>query len=217
MPFNLEDFLKNSHINLGKHQHIIGMDDFLNVLEFHYFSKVKLLHHSIKRQSLNLVLEIDCNLKLLELLSHFNIERWGHNTKPGTPLQQCLELLDLKNNLSVDIEELTLLLNDTSIVIKNIYPKSIVTEFNEILKSIASNYVFLTEGLTKKPYEIFIPIFEDTLDNLDFTPTAASPKTYSEFWGVYLDKDDEASIYDVQRSTYINGNLEFLTDYLLEG
>jgi hypothetical protein len=128
-----------------------------------------------------------------------------------------LDLLNSKNEPNIDIEELTLFLNDTSIVIKRIYNKSISTQFNSILKQIARNYVFLTRGLTQKPYEIFVPIFEDTLENYEVENIHSShleiaPKSYSEFWGVYLDKDDEASIYDVKRTKYISGNLEFLTD-----
>ena len=85
---------------------------------------------------------------------------------------------------------------------------------NDILKQIAFNYVFLTRGLTQKPYEIFVPIFEDTLENPDNNEDEMNiaPKSYSEFWGIYLDKDDEASIYDVNKNTYVSGDLEFLSE-----
>jgi hypothetical protein len=74
--------------------------------------------------------------------------------------------------------------------------------------------VFLTRGLTQKPYEIFVPIFEDSLDNNEFEEdqTNILPKSYSEFWGIYLDKEEEASIFDIQRNTYITGDLEFLSE-----
>ena len=74
--------------------------------------------------------------------------------------------------------------------------------------------MFLTKGLTQKPYEIFIPIFEDNLEEfkLDESQIQFAPKSYFEFWGIYLDKEDEASIYDVMRNTYVRGDLEFLTD-----
>ena len=74
--------------------------------------------------------------------------------------------------------------------------------------------MFLTRGLTQKPYEIFVPIFEDSLDNMEFVDdqTNILPKSYSEFWGIYLDKEDEASIFEVQRNTYVTGDLEFLSE-----
>ena len=74
--------------------------------------------------------------------------------------------------------------------------------------------MFLTRGLTQKPYEIFVPIFEDSLDNMEFEDdqTNILPKSYSEFWGIYLDKEDEASIFEVQRNTYVTGDLEFLSE-----
>ena len=215
MPFNFEDYIKNSLPDLDHQHEIVDITEFINSLEFYYFSQIKLKKNSSTLHSINIVLEINCNLELLEMLSHFNTGRWGNNGKNETPIHQCLELLVSKNNIIIDIEEVTILLNDTSIVIKRIYDRSIATQFDEILKLIASNYVFLTRGLTQKPYEIFVPIFEeDSLENIEPSTYAPQniPKSYSEFWGIYLDKEDEASIYDVKRNTYISGNLEFLTD-----
>ncbi len=214
MIFNYEDFNKNSYTNLGYQQEVLGLDEFIKTLEFHYFSSVMLKNNNFSNGSVNLVLEVSCDVDLLELLSHFNTGRWGNNGTTKSPLQQGLDVLDLKNKHFIDIEELTLFLKDTSIVIKRIYENSIASQFDDILKQIASNYVFLSKGLTQKPYEIFVPIFEDNLD-LNSTTTAPPellPKTYTEFWGVYLDWDVEASIYDVKRNTYVTGDLEFLTE-----
>lgn len=214
MPFNYKHFINKSRLNLEYQKEIIGMDEFLNNLEYHYFSNIKLKNKSITSAAINLVLELNCNLDLMELFSHFNTGRWGNNGKNESPLHHCLEILNLKNEHVIDIDELTISLNDTSIVIKKIYSKSIPTQLNDILKQIACNFVFLTRRLTQKPYEIFVPIFEDNLDNFELTDTTLdfTPKSYSEYWGIYLDKDDEASIYDVMRNTYVSGDLEFLTD-----
>lgn len=212
MPFNYENFINNSKSEYTKE--IIGIDDFLKSLDFHYFSDVKLNNKHITFNSISLVLEISCNLDLLELLAHFNTDRWGYNGKEKSPLEQALEILDLQNKYHIDIEELTFFLNDTSVVIKRICDRSIATQLNDILKQIAFNYVFLTRGLTQKPYEIFVPIFEDTIQHMDGNEEELNiaPKSYSEFWGIYLDKDDEASIYDVNKNTYVSGDLEFLSE-----
>ena len=212
MPFNYENFINNSKSEYTKE--IIGIDDFLKSLDFHYFSDVKLNNKHITFNSISLVLEISCNLDLLELLAHFNTDRWGYNGKEKSPLEQALEILDSQNKYHIDIEELTFFLNDTSVVIKRIYDRSIATQLNDILKQIAFNYVFLTRGLTQKPYEIFVPIFEDTIQHMDDNEEELNiaPKSYSEFWGIYLDKDDEASIYDVNKNTYVSGDLEFLSE-----
>ncbi|WP_339837490.1 hypothetical protein [uncultured Maribacter sp.] len=214
MPFNIDDFLKNSLLNLDYTKEITGIDDFLKSLEFHYFSTIKLKSKSCNLKSIHLVLEVNCNLDLLELLSHFNTGRWGRSDKSTSPLQQNLKLLNSKNSYNLDIEELTIFLNDTNIVIKRIYNNSISSQFNDILKQIACNYVFLTKGLTQKPYELFIPIFEDSIEDFEFENDQVNilPKSYYEFWGIYLDKDDEASIFDVQRNTYVCGDLEFLSE-----
>ncbi|WP_291960243.1 hypothetical protein [Maribacter sp.] len=212
MPFNFENFINNSKLEYTKE--IVGIDTFLSSLGFHYFSNVQLNNKHITFNSISLVLEVSCNLDLLELLSHFNTGRWGNSGTEESPLQHALEILNTKNKYNIDIEELTFFLNDTSIVIKRIYDKSIPTQLNDILKQIAFNYVFLTRGLTQKPYEIFVPIFEDSFENMEANEDQinTAPKTYSEFWGIYLDKDDEASIYDVLKNTYVSGDLEFLSE-----
>ncbi|HDZ06236.1 hypothetical protein LCGC14_0292390 [marine sediment metagenome] len=212
MPFNYENFINNSKLEYTKE--INGLDEFLNSLGFHYFSSVKLNNKHITFNSISLVIEVTCNLNLLELLAHFNTGRWGSIGKEESPLQHALEILDLQNQYHIDIEELTFFLNDTSIVIKRIYDKSIPSQLNDILKQIAFNYVFLTRGLTQKPYEIFVPIFEDIIENIDANDDQLNmiPKSYAEFWGIYLDKDDEASIYDVNKNTYVSGDLEFLSE-----
>ena len=214
MHFNIDDFIKKSLINLDYTKEITGIDEFLKSLEFHYFSNIKLKRKSCTLNSVHLVLEVNCNIELLELFTNFNTGRWGTSSKNGSPLLCNLEILNSRNNCNIDIEELTIFLNDTSIVIKRIYDNSIASQFNDILKQIACNYIFLTKGLTQKPYEIFIPIFEDSIDNLEFDDIQSNilPKSYSEYWGIYLDKEDEASIFDVQRNTYVTGYLEFLSE-----
>ena len=214
MHFNIDDFIKKSLINLDYTKEITGIDEFLKSLEFHYFSNIKLKRKSCTLNSVHLVLEVNCNIELLELFTNFNTGRWGTSSKNGSPLQCNLEILNSRNNCNIDIEELTIFLNDTSIVIKRIYDNSIASQFNDILKQIACNYIFLTKGLTQKPYEIFVPIFEDSIDNLELEDDQSNilPKSYSEFWGIYLDKEDEASIFDVQRNTYVTGYLEFLSE-----
>jgi len=214
MSFNIDDFIKKSLNNLDYTKEIFGIDEFLKSLEFHYFSTLKLKRKSCTLNSVHLVLEVNCNIELLELFTNFNTGRWGTSIKNDSPLQYNLEILNSRNNCNIDIEELTIFLKDTSIVIKRIYDKSIATQLNDILKQIAFNYVFLTRGLTQKPYEIFVPIFEDSLDNFDFEDdqTNILPKSYSEFWGIYLDKEDEASIFDIQANTYVTGDLEFLSE-----
>lgn len=218
MLSNSEDFIKKSLLNLHFRQEIIGIEDFLDNIESHYFSSVKLKNISATSDSIHLVLEINCKLELLEVLSHFNRGRWGNNGKAINPLQQCLKLLNSKNTKNIDIEELTISLNDTSIIIKRLSKNSIATQLNFILKEIAGNYVFLTRGVTQRPYEIFMPIFEITSENScsnDTKQTNVTPKSYSDFWGIYLDQEDEACIYDVKRNEYISRDLElFLTDLI---
>ena len=63
-----------------------------------------------------------------------------------------------------------------------------------------------------------MPIFEVTSENSylnDTVQTNVASKSYAEFWGIYLDLEDEACIYDVKKNEYISRDLElFFTDLL---
>ena len=154
------------------------------------------------------------------MLGHFNKGRWGQDSKGNSVLQEIFKTLCLQNKTkNLDIEELTLFFKDTSVVIKRLYNCSIPEQLDNILTEIANHYVFFTKGLTERPYEIFVPVFEDKLqhvskdDSQKKINTQLSPKTYFEYWGIYLDSEDEALIYDLNKNSFIPANLDF---YMLE-
>jgi len=117
----------------------------------------------------------------------------------------------------MDIEELTLFLSDTNIIIKRIYDRSIPAQLNEILTQISNHYIFFSKGLTEKPYEIFVPVFEDningTIENGANNIPEKTPKSYLEFWGIYLESDEDALIYDLQENIFIPADLDL---YMVE-
>lgn len=215
MPLNLNNHKSHKFVDWNSDYTINGLDNYLKFLEFHYFSEVSLRNYTINNIGLDMTLDINCPINLLEMLGHFNKNRWGKSIGLTTsPLQKGFEILTKKNNTNLDIEELTLILNDTSIVIKKISEKSILHQFNDIITELANHYIYFTKGLTEKPYEIFVPVFEDNIENdvnndkLNCIQKENNPQSYFEFWGIYLDSLDDALIYDLNKNAFIPADLD---------
>ncbi len=188
---------------------INGLDNYLDFLEFHYFSKISLRNYSINDQGIDMALDMTCSIDLLEMLAHFNKNRWGKSTNIiDSPLLTGFNHLAAQNSIYLDIEELTLFLNDTSIIIKRISDRSILQQFNDILTELANHYIYFTQGLTQQPYEIFVPVFEDDIDNPPLNTQNKKPQSYFDFWGIYLDNQEDALIYDLNRNTFIPADLD---------
>ncbi|WP_299536481.1 hypothetical protein [Ulvibacterium sp.] len=211
MSFHLDNFRDNPHFKFNKDFQIRGLESFKNDLEKHFFSKAGVCNYiSDKNESL-LAIELNCNLTLVELLFYFNRGDWG---KEGF-LASHLRHLAKTNGTVVDVDELSILLKDTSIVINRIYDQSIAQQFENILTEIAHHYVHFTKGLSEVPYEIFVPVFEETNleTNTSFLNMAHgnnSKNDYFKYWGVYYLSQDDPSIYDLESLSLISGDLYML-------
>ncbi|MFS4468185.1 hypothetical protein [Maribacter sp. 2210JD10-5] len=214
MKTNSDNFRRYTHLKVKENSNIHGITGFLRYLEQYYFSEAYINDYVEKKESIDLAIDIKCPIDLVEMLAHFNKERWGHNGESISPLEYALNELTNQNDIFFDIEELTLLLNDTSIVIKRIYKSSIVKQLNNILVEIANHYIFVTKGLTERPFEIFLPVFENRIikENDSIYPKQATTNhskcSYFNYWGIYLESQDDALIYDVKKNIYISANLD---------
>ncbi|MGB3150323.1 MAG: hypothetical protein WBB27_06630 [Maribacter sp.] len=218
MPLDFGDFKHTTLTNLDSTSGIQGLENYLKSLEHHYFSDITVRKFRSVENTVDMALDIVCPIDLLEVLGHFNKGRWGYDYNGKPSLEHSFKALVNENKTYLDIEELTLFLNDASIVIKKIYNHSIPEQLNTILTEIANHYIFFTKGLTAKPYEIFVPVFEDNIQDVsknlsEKKPSYKTPKTYFEFWGIYLDSEEDALIYDLGKNSYIPADLDF---YMLE-
>lgn len=198
----------------AKCQDVIGgLEEFKKAIELGFFSDVTLKTSGTDNQKLDLVVELDCPLNLLDILGHFNKGLWGSNETTRSVLTQSFNiLLEQNKELEIDIQEFTLYLKDTNVIIKNIYRHSIPEQFNNIITEIAQHYVSITKGLTEQPEEIFIPVFEDPLTNPfdgHFQEKLPQPTSYNEYWGIYLDTAEEGEIFDVRQKKFISANLDY--------
>ncbi|WP_282161796.1 hypothetical protein [Ulvibacterium marinum] len=211
MPFYLDNFKDNPHFKFNKDYKIRGLESFKNDLERHFFAKAGVCNYiSDKNESL-LAIELNCNLALVELLFYFNRGDWGKDGFLSTHLRDLAKI----NGVTVDIDELSIHLKDTSIVVNRIYNQSIAQQFENILTEIAHHYVHFTKGLSEVPYEIFVPVFEETNleTNTSFLNMAHGNNTrndYFRYWGAYYLSQNDPSIYDLDSLSLISGDLYML-------
>jgi hypothetical protein len=216
-----DNFRDNLKLKLDDNPQIKGLTAFRKSLEKDYFSNVAIRNCSTDTTRENLVIEMDCNFKLVEVLSHLQKGTWGriystqNSWSKSSPFSKALKSLNELNRRRIDIEELSIFLKDSSIIIKNIFDNSIEEQLRQILQTIAEHYVYFTKKLTETPYEIYIPVFEEDLFENDtklknIRAGNNDKKDYFEYWGLYFDSEKDAVIYDLKNKSIIFGDLFML-------
>jgi len=200
----------NQHKNLGPKTYMAtdGLDDFLRVLEKYFFATAKVqFKHDAKNSSTDLVIDLYHNFGIGECIRHFNNGDWGNynfaeesRSNISKSLENALESLNEKSSYPTDILELSLHFKDTSIIVTRLFEKSIPEQASKILTAIGKHFVYFTKGLTIMPYEIFVPVFEDTSMNSKQSKMS-NECGYFDYWGLYFEKDQEheAFIYSLSK------------------
>ncbi|WP_149276001.1 hypothetical protein [Pareuzebyella sediminis] len=155
-------------------------------------------------------------MSLVETLFHFNKGNWGNLKNDNRPsLRSMINDMTLKNKMRLDIGEFSLFFKDTTIVISKIYDNSIPEQFDTIFTEIGKNYVHFSKGLSEIPYEIYVPVFEDSKDennavinNIEVSNN--SKKDFYKYWALYFDSEEDAIIYNLEKSRLENGDLFML-------
>ncbi|MCK0191797.1 hypothetical protein [Arenibacter sp. F20364] len=217
------DFFNNPKIGLKNTDHIIGLESFRKSLEKNFFAEVNIGNYALKKESANLIIDIKCNLSLAESLFYLNkvtpTQGRPNKSSPKKTLLFLLAYSELKklNDITIDISELTISLNDTTILISKIYDQSITDQAENILSELINHNVYYTKGLNETPFEIFIPVFEeDTLESdaklKNIVSDNNNTNDYFGFWGMYYDQTEEAAIYDLNTKTIIHGDIQILSE-----
>jgi len=216
MPSNPKKHRHNTTGRFSKTQQVVGLHAFESELEKHFFSNIQVRNYSTSETEVSLIIEIDCNLELIEVLDHFNKDMWGNFSSKKSSLSGALLRLQDTNDCKIDIEEFSLFLNDTSIIINKIYNQSIPQQLENVFLSLSKHCIYFTKGMTEIPYEIFISVFENnmmlneknSLNNLKAENIA--DQSYFSFWGLYFYSEIDASVFDLKNQTIINGKLQML-------
>ncbi|MGB5320414.1 hypothetical protein [Eudoraea sp.] len=126
----------NFNLKLDQNPDILGLSDFIRRLEKDYFSEVTVRTIPADRDQINLIIELDCTFNLVEVLSQLQKGNWGTTISDGTasPQLKALNRLRQLNDSEIDVEEFSIFLKDSSIVIKNIFKNSIQDQLNLILQ-----------------------------------------------------------------------------------
>lgn len=219
---------KNFRLQLKNNPEINGFDTFKRTLEKEYFAKVNIRNCNPADQEQgsvslwNLVVEMECNFELVEILYYLDKGSWGSPAFPvtsaGIPnsaLNDAFCSIEGLNSQEVDIDEISLVLKDSIIVVKRIYERSIAEQFGQILQTLAAHYVFFTRELTETPYEIYLPVFEEEILNVNSLVSTVKRDTesagdYYKYWALYFDSSPEAKIYELESRSIISGDLHML-------
>ncbi|MFK5972706.1 MAG: hypothetical protein QM485_05450 [Flavobacteriaceae bacterium] len=215
MTLYLDSFKNNPPNGVSTEFHVQGLDDFINILEKYFFSKVTVRKGASKDSEINLIVDLSCDLTLAELLHHFNKDIWGGFEHGESSLSTALHNLRNKNEKYIEIEEFSIFLKDSSIITNCIYKNSILDQLKAILIKIGNHYIHFTKGLSEIPYEIYIPVFEEGISEnesniMDIEVRNKEPKDYYNFWGLYYNSEDDAVIYDLENMSTVHGDLYML-------
>lgn len=183
-----------------------GLDTFLKTLEKEFFAsvKVKCKYNNVENRA-DLILDLYLNFGIVDCLRHFNQGNWSDPTfskdsseNITVAMSGALEQLNAQNSHSIDIQEMSFHFKETSIVVTRLYQQSIPDQIGDILYQIGNHFVYFTKGLTEMPYEIFVPVFEDTM----FEKAPEQKQSgYFSFWGLYFDESQQhrAMIYSLEK------------------
>ncbi|WP_298476431.1 hypothetical protein [uncultured Maribacter sp.] len=182
---------------------------FIRNIEKHFFAEVTVQNCTYSESAVDLAIQLECNLTLFEVLNHANMGTWGNfKQNQNSPLPKALKELKNENNIEIRIDEFSIFLKDTSVIIKRTNHLNISEQLESILREISAHYIYFTKGLSQKPYEIYIPVLEEEEFNLNTnTNTQSTTKNCSEYWGIYFESEDDAIIYDVKQSSYLPAEL----------
>ncbi|MBD0776513.1 hypothetical protein HPE56_01810 [Maribacter sp. ANRC-HE7] len=190
-----------------------GLSAFTNNLEKFFFSEISIRNIATNDNQVRLIIDLTCDLNLIEMIMHSYKGTWGTFSECKYPFAHELAILEQYNNISFDVEEFTINLKDTSIIINKIYEQSISTHLDCVIRNLEKHYVQLTKGNVEIPYEIFVAVFEDDI----LTPELVSNQTkkthnYASYWALYFESEQDAVIYDLKNNRFIYEDLHMINE-----
>jgi hypothetical protein len=211
MPSNPEDCKINLEGHKIKNASFIGLNTFIQNLEKHFFSKISIRENVSEADKLNLVIALKCDLSLNDLIHQYNSGNWGTFNTNKYILCNEIKMLEHINDIQIDVDEFSLELNDTTIIIDKIYNQSIGEQLDHILQELGSHYVHYTKQYSEVPYEIFVAVFVENLAQAEINPVfSKKTNNYNSYWAIYFESEIDAVIYDVQNATFIYEDLHMI-------
>ncbi len=123
-------------------------------------------------------------------------------------------LSERNQSFDIGIEELLMEFQDSIVAIDGSYRDAIPSQIEFILNTIAKNYKTFTLESGETPFEIRIPVFEDTAEDrparfralleVDETLAKGTTEDYSGFWGLWYDYSRKYRVFDVKRRLLVD-------------
>ena len=175
-----------------------------------------------------LIIEIISSMSLKEVVNAILMSATYDMIKQGTksfvlkPFMDAYKSLkDSNSETELDIYNIQFTFEDSIIKLYKITDNSIYSSIGLVFNLLAKNYdrIILSNG--EKPFEIFVPVFEDPDPlyknkyrlkyNVDETITDFNADAYAKFWGLYYDYSRCFKTYDLQGQVLIDKG-EFIED-----
>lgn len=204
------------HFSSIKIANVEGLSKFKSTIEREYFCKAKITSYITDEDKvINLIIELDFNFEFLEIISTMSSFDFNKNKDSQTvnfrltAFNKALGELRRKNKNTIDIEELNIYMNECSYIIHKLYPQSIPEQIESILDKIISHHTYFPMLFKEIPYEVFIPVFEESQLE-DAKSDLAEKEDYFKFWGLYFEHEPDAVIYEVAEKEVIKSDLSLL-------
>ena len=220
MSFYKNCWKGNLGVRLERNPKIKELDKFVRQLERDYFAEVQVRNCSRSTNNGNLIIELECGLTLAEVIYFIKDRELGITDSSFLGLDRSnfkreVRKLNNQNNFPIDVEEFSIFLKNTSIIIKKIYNKSIEEQLCNLLNSIADHHRYYTNDYKETPYEIYVPVFEEDIFANEVKVAAIEKgqnemKDYFSYWGLYFDSQPDGFIYDLKKRKIVNGDLLML-------
>lgn len=203
--------------NALRPNNLIELSTLKRTLERDFFANATITYNEVDPTHIDLIIHLDCNFGLTESLFHLNNGNWGNfqNCISGdvrtSPFHTILFELENDYGVTIEIKELSIHLKDTSIIITKLPNCHIQDHLENILNAVSGNFVHFTKGLCQMPYEIFVPIYEETENSFSVSEKVHHTQpNYLGFWGLYFEDEDDALVYDVNNKKIIEQSTFFL-------
>ena len=187
-----------------------GLDVFKSGLEKIFFAGAEVQLAASRNHESQIIVNLRCRLNLDDMIQSQEHWLWGPNN-PAIPgksgIWELLSELRRSNpDVSLDLEEFNLQLDDSLIVIRSIGPNSIAEELACILSRIGQHYPYFNGNRNTAPYEIFIAVSDINIP----LPTVAGPArngAFYDYWAVYYDSEIDPFIYDLRQRHLLQEDL----------
>lgn len=199
---------------------ILGLEAFRLKVEKEFFCDFNITCSKDLNDCNNLILDVKFNFEIeqgIEFIAEGKFEDLdlSENKKLNFLFLNMLRQISSINNIKIEIQELNLIFNDSTIVIHKIFEESIFIELNSLISEIHQNQLLFSNNLKKIPTEIHVPVFEEHAIDSDFNllnlrMKAVKRQDYFAFWGLYFDNCIEADIYDFHNKQIISGELTMI-------